>query len=106
MAKNPLLTIADKDYRFIRSRTELYGYHLSPKKKKPGIIAVHKSLKHLIELDTTIHEMLHACAPFGDEVWVNNSASDIAKALWDLGYRKQDDLKKKKGKKTNKQLDV
>ena len=38
-------------------------------------------------LDTLIHEGLHACMWDLDEEAVHESASDIAKLLWRLGYR-------------------
>ena len=43
------------------------------------------------QLDTLIHEMIHAggWATF-DEAFVTHLAADIARVLWRLGYRKQD----------------
>ena len=46
-------------------------------------------------LDTIIHESLHACFPDATEEDVTTSASDIARLLWQLGYR----IKKAKVKK-------
>lgn len=51
-------------------------------------IRVRPSLKGRVELDTHIHEMLHACLWDLDEEAVCESAEDIARALWRLGYRK------------------
>ena len=40
------------------------------------------------ELDVAIHEMLHACHDDLAEEAVTETASDIARCLWRLGYRK------------------
>lgn len=40
------------------------------------------------ELDTVIHECLHAVDWHRDEEWVHQVATDIAAVLWKLGYRK------------------
>ena len=40
------------------------------------------------ELDTFIHEALHACAWDLNEDAVSQTATDIAKFLWRLGYRR------------------
>jgi hypothetical protein len=47
---------------------------------KPAIVGVDA-------LDTLIHEMLHAAMPDLDEDAIYETASDVAKVLWDLGYR-------------------
>lgn len=41
-------------------------------------------------LEVLTHEMLHACFWDMDEEAINESARDIAKVLWDLGYRRND----------------
>jgi hypothetical protein len=40
------------------------------------------------ELDVLIHEALHAAYPSLDEYYVNRGATDIARLLWRLGWRK------------------
>ena len=40
------------------------------------------------ELDTIIHEVMHACYFDLAEEAVDESASDLARILWRLGYRK------------------
>lgn len=42
-----------------------------------------------IDLDTNIHEMLHAGYPDLNEEAVNELSTDIAEALWRMGWRKQ-----------------
>jgi len=41
-------------------------------------------------LDTTIHEMLHAADWRIDEAFITQFATDAAKALIQLGWRKQE----------------
>lgn len=41
------------------------------------------------EFETLIHEMLHACTWPLDESHVTQTAHDIARALWRIGYRKE-----------------
>ena len=52
------------------------------------LIEVDHRIRGRLELDTLIHEMLHAVYPFLAEDPVNDSASEIASILWKLGYRK------------------
>jgi len=42
------------------------------------------------DLDTIIHEALHACFWDIDEEAIEESATDIARFLWGLGWRKVD----------------
>jgi hypothetical protein len=51
-------------------------------------IFIRKGIKGRQELDTLIHEMLHAALWDLDETAVNDTARDIAVALWRIGYRK------------------
>ena len=48
-----------------------------------------KGAKDLMLLDTLIHESLHACAWDLDEEAVGETATDIARLLWRLGYRRK-----------------
>lgn len=92
------LVLGGKPHKYVRSKKlkSIYGYHIAyvPGNKRSGIIAVEKGLTGKIELDTNIHEMLHACAHFGAEEWVDTTAREIAEALWQLGYRKIDEITK------------
>lgn len=47
----------------------------------------------LAELDVNVHETLHACFPYLCEDEIDESATDIAKLLWKLGWRKSIDIK-------------
>jgi len=57
----------------------------------PGIthpsIAIPVDGEDLCSLDTSIHEMLHACTELAEDA-VTETATDIAKCLWRLGWRK------------------
>ena len=45
--------------------------------------------KSQLDLDTVIHESLHACLRDVNEEAVNETATDIARLLWRLGWRKK-----------------
>lgn len=53
-------------------------------------IRIDRRLKGQHKLDILIHEMLHATDWRADEEHIAQSASDIARALWRLGYRPTD----------------
>lgn len=92
-----IITLDNSKYKIVkRSKTKNYGYIVYPsdKNKFLGTIGIRKGLVGKDELDTYLHEMLHGCAKFGDEAWVHNTASDLANALWDLGYRKYEEKDK------------
>jgi len=61
-------------------------------------IAVAYSLNGQEELEIFIHEMLHGCFWDMDEEAITDTADGIAKALWRIGYRKQEIQKKVKNK--------
>ena len=50
-------------------------------------ITVRSTLRGEVELDTLIHEMLHACHWDLDESAIEETATDIARALHRIGYR-------------------
>lgn len=50
-------------------------------------IRVSRSLGGRLSLDTLVHEVLHASRPELDEMAVSSSATDIARVLWQCGYR-------------------
>ncbi len=51
-------------------------------------IKIKKGLKGQQHLDTLVHEALHACLWMASEEWVSETASDISRILWRLGYRR------------------
>jgi hypothetical protein len=59
----------------------------TPEDKYPAIRFADKLGKRQTDLDTLLHESLHACFPFMKEKRVTQCASDIARFLWRLGVR-------------------
>ena len=55
-----------------------------PQKK----IKISKDIEGKEELDTLLHELLHAADWWKDEEWVEQTADEIATVLWRLGWRK------------------
>ncbi len=52
-------------------------------------LIIERDLEKRIGLETAIHEALHACSWSTSEDKVTNTARDIARFLWRLGYRKK-----------------
>lgn len=52
-------------------------------------LALNPDINGRMALDTAIHEGIHACYPDMDEPAVESAATDIAKFLWRLGYRRK-----------------
>lgn len=59
--------------------------------KKGKVIRYFCGMKGETRLDVIIHEMLHACFWDVAEEGVEESACDIAKILWNLGYHMSDE---------------
>ena len=51
-------------------------------------IRVADYLSDRVELETYLHEALHACDWTKDEEWVEATAHDLSVMLWRLGYRR------------------
>lgn len=76
--------------RFTKLRGQAAGWAYLPDARNPGMkrkILIDERLKGRALLETTIHECLHACYPQMSEETVTESARDIARVLWNLGYR-------------------
>ena len=54
-------------------------------------IRISNKLHNVRQLDTIIHELMHAGMWDIDEECVHEMATDIARVLWKLGYRRDDD---------------
>ena len=63
---------------------------VDPGKVRGRIIRVATWQGEQDRMDTTIHEALHALLPFADEECVTKTATDLARLLWRLGYRRTD----------------
>lgn len=99
----PVKTVNLRGKRFSISRPrrinpELLGWCINKGKPK---IAVAYALNGEEELEIFIHEMLHACYWDMDEEAITDSAQSIAKALWRMGYRKSESVKKNKNTATS-----
>ena len=53
-----------------------------------GIIEIDSRLKGLEHLDTLVHETLHILNPKWGEIKVLGHATEIARVLWEQGYRR------------------
>lgn len=76
--------------RFTRLRGNAAGWAYLPDAKNPAMkrkILIDSSLKGRPRMETIIHECLHACYPTVSEEHITDSARDIARVLWTLGYR-------------------
>ena len=81
-------TFRGKRWRIKYRRMKEYSGSCDPPTEPEKVIMVHPQLEGLDELDTWIHEALHATVWDLDEEAVNESARDIARLLWRLGYRR------------------
>jgi len=86
------ITLRETRYRIVlcsrlgSDDNPVYGECSDPNSKSP-MIRYHVCLKGMRRLDVLIHEMLHACFWDIDEEGIEESASDIARALWRLGWK-------------------
>lgn len=91
MVKPITITLLGRRWRLRRVRGSKDFGACDPPEAPRKEIRVRASLRGMAELDTLLHELLHACNWTLDEDHVDRSASDIAKTLWRLGYRKTGD---------------
>jgi hypothetical protein len=83
------IVIRGKRYRLRYQRLPADAFGMcDPPDAEDKAIRIRKGIKGRQELDTLIHEMLHAAYWDMDEGAVNDAAHDIAAVLWRLGYRK------------------
>lgn len=90
-----IIKIMNRKWRVLRPSEitcdgELQHGDCDPPDQKNKAIRVISSLEDRVELETFLHEMLHASDWSKDEYWVETCAFDISKALWRLGYRRSD----------------
>lgn len=76
--------------RGLNKRAVYAGFCEPPWRKKPRIV-IRTNMKEKQELETLIHEMLHACDFAKTEWWIEEAGHDIATALWKLGWRKNEE---------------
>ena len=78
--------------RFTRLRGEAAGWAYLPDAKNPQMprkILIDERLKRRARLETILHELLHVAFPTVSEEHITESARDIAKVIWSLGYRER-----------------
>ena len=73
--------------RFVPNLGKNLGLCDAPDVKGKSIL-IQGGIKGEKLLDTLIHEALHACQWHLREETVDEAASDLARMLWKLGYRK------------------
>lgn len=76
--------------RFTRLRGQAAGWAYLPDAKRPQMprkILIDERLNGRAKLETLIHECLHVCYPSASEEHITESARDIGRILWHLGYR-------------------
>jgi hypothetical protein len=85
------LKLGGKFWQFVTNRRLKVNDGTWDETKKPRRITVSAELSEEDQLDTTVHEFLHAVdtAQMFDEDWVLKAGTEIASALWKLGYRKE-----------------
>lgn len=84
----------------VKVRHKTWDLSFSPRVKENGLcdsptvkgkrILVSSTLKGEKQLETIIHELLHAGLWSLDEECVDDMGLDIARVLWRLGYRRDD----------------
>ena len=90
-----IITILNRRWRVLRPRQLICDGELqhgdcdSPDTQGKSIRII-QSLTDRVELETFLHEMLHAADWTKDESWIEDTAHDISQALWRLGYRRSD----------------
>lgn len=84
MASNHHYTVRRKKllWRYTRLKGSAIGWAYHDKK-----ILIDDRLAGKKRLDTEIHEFLHAAFPDLSEEAVTETATDLARILWSLGYR-------------------
>jgi hypothetical protein len=92
MAQNHHFTIAGARWllRFVRLKGRAAGWAYLPDAKNPTLprkILIDDRLVNRGKLETIVHELLHVCFPTVSEEHITESARDIARVLWALGYR-------------------
>lgn len=83
------ITLLGKRWRLVfdrLGRSKVWGYCDEPTKVNKEI-RVDSRLSGQHRLEILIHEILHACDWRADEAVITQQARDMARVLWQLGYR-------------------
>ena len=88
MPKKQYATFAKLKY-LVETDKVLDGYVDLPGEPDSRVLHINGDLGPKAFLETAIHEALHAATNNDDESYVDPVAKDIAKFLWQLGYRRE-----------------
>ena len=80
-------TFFGKRWKIVPTESQLGG-ECDPPDKKAREMVIPTEGDTLFDLDCCIHEALHACFWWLEESFVERSATEIARLLWRLGWRK------------------
>lgn len=80
-------------WRYTRLKGSAAGWTVyeDKKKKVAAKILIDQNLTGRARLDIELHEAMHACFPQIDEGVITQAAKDVARILWTLGYRIDDE---------------
>ena len=80
-------------WRYTRLKGKAAGWTVygDGKKKATPKILIDQGLAGRSRLEIEIHEALHACLPQTSEESITETAKDVARILWTLGYRIDDE---------------
>lgn len=81
-------------WRYARLKGAAVGWTQYPDAKNPRLpakILIDSSLKGRARCEIEVHEAMHACFPQIDEEIITEAAKDVARILWTLGYRIDDE---------------
>lgn len=95
MASDHLFTIAGLKWpwRYTRLKGQANGWTYLPDPKRPTNrkILIDDRLTGRLRLEVEVHEALHALFPQISEETITDAAKDVARILWALGYRIDED---------------
>ena len=79
-------------WRYTRLKGKAAGWTVygDQKKKTASKILIDQGLSGRARLEIELHEAMHACFPQTAEESVTEAAKDMARILWTLGYRIDD----------------
>ncbi|NBW14358.1 MAG: hypothetical protein EBR82_40805 [Caulobacteraceae bacterium] len=77
-------------WRYTRLKGRANGWTHYPHETSQAKILVDSRLKGRARLTIELHEAMHACFPQIDEESITEAAKDVARILWTLGYRIDD----------------
>ena len=80
-------------WRYARLRGRAAGWSITPDERRPDLerkVLIDSRLRGRTRLETEVHECLHQLFPDLAEETVTAAGRDMARLLWNLGYRLRD----------------